>query len=63
MFALSYIKYVLWEFPCGTVGQGSSTVTEAAQVAIVARVWSLAGELLHAMGTDKKKKGKKKRHS
>ena len=36
------------EFPCGTVGWGSSTVTAVAWVAVVAQIGSPARELAHA---------------
>ena len=49
-----YLSKCLWEFPGGTVGQGSSVFTATAQVPVVARVQSLAWELQNAMGTGKK---------
>ena len=38
------------------MGLGSSIVTTMAQVAALARVWSLAQELPHAVGAGEKKK-------
>ena len=47
---------MLGEFPCSAAGEKSSTVTEAAQVAAVPGVQSLAQKLPHATGIVKKKK-------
>ena len=44
------------EFLCGTAGEGSGVVTAAAWVVAVARVWSSAWELLHAVCAEKNKK-------
>ena len=42
------------EFPCGAMDYGASVVTAETQVAVVAQVQSLAQELQHATGTNKK---------
>jgi len=47
-------KYIFKEFLCGSVGWGPSVVITAAQVVPAARVWSLAQELPHAIGTAKR---------
>ena len=53
------IKSCSSEFPGGSVGQGSGTVTAVARVASVAWVQSLARELPHATVTAKKKQKNK----
>ena len=47
-------------FSGGSVGWGSGIVTSVAWVTAMAPVWSLAQELLPAVGAAKKKKKKKK---
>ena len=51
---------IVWpmEFSCSTVGEGSGTVTPAAWVAVVVWVQSLAWELPHDVGANKKEKKK-----
>lgn len=53
-------RNAILEFSCGTVGFGSSIVTAAAQVLLVARVQFLAWELLSAAGMVEKEKEKKR---
>ena len=48
-----------WVFLCGAAGEGSCTVTAAAQSAAVAWVRSLIRERLHAVGVAKKRKKEK----
>ena len=58
-----YTPYIYWgiihnsqdleEFPCGTVGEEHSIFAAAAWVALVMWVWSLAWELLYALGSAK----------
>jgi len=43
------------EFPCGSVGLGSSIVTAVVWITAVASVLSLAWKLLHTAGMAKKK--------
>ena len=42
------------EFPCGTMGKGTSVVTAVALIAAMAQVQSLAWEFPHATGVAKK---------
>ena len=53
---------IMFRVPCGSVGWGSGTVTVVVQVDTVARVLSLAQELLHAIGAAKKKNYELARH-
>lgn len=54
------IQHPFEEFPGGSMGYGSGTVAAVAWVIAVARVRSLARELLHGTGMAKKKRGRTK---